>query len=109
MVEEGEDIGVELRGFKEIQVVDEALRGSEDDIGVPILRDKNNDLGEVVVREDEDVLVKVEDDSKAKTKKRKLQDSPGDGSHGTSPIRIRKTKKRAKKKDAIDDLFQGLF
>lgn len=120
MVEEGEDVGVELRGFIEGQEVEKALGGSEGDIGVPIPRDGDSDLGEAVMREGEVVLVKDEGEvstmleegsipiihTKAKPKKRKLQDSSEDG---TPQKATRKTKKMAKKKDAIDDLFSGLF
>lgn len=120
MVEEGEDVGVELRGFIEGQEVEKALGGSEGDIGVPIPRDGDSDLGEAVMREGEVVLVKDEGEvstmleegsipiihTKAKPKKRKLQDSSEDGKPQKA---TRKTKKMAKKKDAIDDLFSGLF
>lgn len=100
-MEEGEVTGVELKGFTAGLEIYEVLRGIEDDIGVPILRDENNDLVEVDVKEDEG-----KGRLKAEAKKRKPQDSPGD----VAPqMKIGKTKKRAKKKDAIDDLFSSLF
>ncbi|RDI76952.1 hypothetical protein Vi05172_g13081 [Venturia inaequalis] len=102
MVEDRDDIGVELKSFTERQEVDAALGELEGVLGVPMLRDESNDLGEVVAR---NVLL-VASDTKAKVTKRALQDPPGDGA---PPIEFRKTKKKAKKKDTIDDLFRGLF
>lgn len=119
MVEDGEDIGVELRGFAEVKEVDELLGGIEgDDVGVPIERDGNDDLGEAIRREDRDALVEDEDSisvraeesipilqAKVKPKKRKPQESPGI----ETPPKKAKTKKAKKKRDTIDDLFSGLL
>ncbi|QDS70558.1 hypothetical protein FKW77_010446 [Venturia effusa] len=93
MIEEGDDIGVELREFTEGQEVKPLLKNSESDIGIPIARNGNKDREMLVIRETDDRLIKGESD---------ILPRFGEGSMAKN------LRKKARRKTAIDDLFSGL-
>lgn len=118
MIEEGDDdVGEALKGFaKGEEEVADLVGVVDDDVGVPIKRHGGDDIGETVMRVEEDVPVEdenvyaiVEETAhKVKPKKRKTQDSAIIAVVETPPKKA-KTKKAKKKRDTIDDLFSGLL